>query len=158
MLTVDSTVNGCSLTVEKNKTKASTRSQQPSQINSHPDLVPSETKARGLDYYKDLCETKNQTILQLRKSLLSSNRKFEAFTVVVQNIYTQVRQIWFLIVLPTQGDEITINNVGVVLFSTRQTCCSHWFATKLQTDSQAKTEMSEILVLWIKPEPVCQIL
>ncbi|XP_062856497.1 microtubule-associated tumor suppressor 1 homolog A isoform X1 [Trichomycterus rosablanca] len=77
------------LSVDKNRTKASTQSQQQSQINGQPDLVPPETKPRGLDYYKTLCEKKNQTIQQLRSSLLANNHKFEAITIVVQNLYTQ---------------------------------------------------------------------
>ncbi|GAA6096515.1 microtubule-associated tumor suppressor 1 homolog A isoform X6 [Tachysurus ichikawai] len=75
--------------VDKTKAKGSSRSQQQEHANGHPDLVPPETKPRGLEYYKALCEKKNQTIQQLKNSLVASNRRFEAFAVVVQTLYIQ---------------------------------------------------------------------
>ncbi|XP_047658334.1 microtubule-associated tumor suppressor 1 homolog A isoform X2 [Tachysurus fulvidraco] len=78
-----------SVSVDKTKAKGSSRSQQQEHANGHPDLVPPETKPRGLEYYKALCEKKNQTIQQLKNSLIASNRRFEAFAVVVQTLYIQ---------------------------------------------------------------------
>ncbi|KAG7329237.1 hypothetical protein KOW79_007411 [Hemibagrus wyckioides] len=75
--------------VDKSKAKGSSRSQQQGHANGHPDLVPPETKPRGLEYYKALCEKKNQTIQQLKNSFVASNRRFEAIAVVVQNLYIQ---------------------------------------------------------------------
>ncbi|XP_060783849.1 microtubule-associated tumor suppressor 1 homolog A isoform X3 [Neoarius graeffei] len=75
--------------VDKNKAKGSSRSQQQGHTNGHPDLVPPETKPQGLEYYKALCEKKNQTIQQLKNSFIASNRRFEAITVVVQTLSRQ---------------------------------------------------------------------
>ncbi|KAI5105198.1 microtubule-associated tumor suppressor 1-like A isoform X2, partial [Silurus meridionalis] len=75
--------------VDKSKTKKSSPSQQQAHTNGHPDLVPPETKPRGLEYYKALCEKKNQTIQQLKNSFSASNRRFEAIAVVVQTLSTQ---------------------------------------------------------------------
>ncbi|KAF5896461.1 microtubule-associated tumor suppressor 1 isoform X1, partial [Clarias magur] len=75
--------------VDKSKAKGSSRSHQQASANSHPDLVPPETKPRGLEYYKALCEKKNQTIQQLKNSLIASNRRFEAIAVVLQTFYKQ---------------------------------------------------------------------
>lgn len=85
-----SAINECSFTVDKSKAKGSSRSQQQGHANRQPDLVPPETKPRGLEYYKALCEKKNQTIQQLKNSFTVSNRRFEAIAVVVQTLYTQV--------------------------------------------------------------------
>ncbi|XP_053361317.1 microtubule-associated tumor suppressor 1 homolog A isoform X2 [Clarias gariepinus] len=75
--------------VDKSKAKGSSQSHQQASANSHPDLVPPETKPRGLEYYKALCEKKNQTIQQLKNSLFASNRRFEAIAVVLQTLYKQ---------------------------------------------------------------------
>lgn len=75
--------------VDKSKAKGSSRSQQQGHTSSHPDLVLPETKLRGLEYYKALCEKKNQTIQQLKNSFIASNRRFEAIAVVVQTLYVQ---------------------------------------------------------------------
>uniref|UniRef100_A0A8B9LIA1 Microtubule associated tumor suppressor 1a n=1 Tax=Astyanax mexicanus TaxID=7994 RepID=A0A8B9LIA1_ASTMX len=74
--------------VDKGKAKTTVRNhqQQQGQTNGHPDLVPPETKPRGVEYFKALCEKKNQTIQHLKNSLAVNNRKFEAITVVVQNL------------------------------------------------------------------------
>lgn len=95
MLNTASTINGFSLTVDKSKAKGSSRSQQQGHTNCHPDLVPPETKPRGLEYYKALCEKKNQTIQQLKNSFIASNRRFEAIAVVVQTLYIQVCSFFF---------------------------------------------------------------
>uniref|UniRef100_A0A4W4H1X9 Microtubule associated tumor suppressor 1b n=1 Tax=Electrophorus electricus TaxID=8005 RepID=A0A4W4H1X9_ELEEL len=58
-----------------------------------PDLVPPETKPRGVEYYKTLCERKNQTIQQLKSSFRASSRRFEAIAVVVQNLYAEVSRM-----------------------------------------------------------------
>lgn len=90
MLNTATTIIGCSFTVDKSKAKGSSQSHQQASANSHPDLVPPETKPRGLEYYKALCEKKNQTIQQLKNSLFASNRRFEAIAVVLQTLYKQV--------------------------------------------------------------------
>lgn len=97
MLNAASTVNGCSVTVDKSKTKGSSRSQQQTHTNGQPDLVPPETKPRGLEYYKALCEKKNQTIQQLKNSFIAGNRRFEAISVVVQTLYKQVCSFPFVL-------------------------------------------------------------
>ncbi|XP_036424564.1 microtubule-associated tumor suppressor 1 homolog A isoform X1 [Colossoma macropomum] len=74
------------LSVDKGKAKTTSQSQQQGQANGHPDLVPPETKPRGVEYYKALCEKKNQTIQQLKNSFKANNCRFEAITVVVQNL------------------------------------------------------------------------
>ncbi|XP_035387834.1 nucleolar and coiled-body phosphoprotein 1-like [Electrophorus electricus] len=73
------------LSVDKGRVKASTRGQ----ASGQPDLVPPETKPRGVEYYKTLCERKNQTIQQLKSSFRASSRRFEAIAVVVQNLYAE---------------------------------------------------------------------
>lgn len=90
MLNVVATLNGISFTVDKGKTKTTPRSQQHGQTNSHPDLVSPVTKPRGVEYYKTLCEKKSQTILQLKNSFKTNNRRFEAMTVVVQSLCAEV--------------------------------------------------------------------
>ncbi|KAK3564546.1 hypothetical protein QTP86_022787 [Hemibagrus guttatus] len=77
------------VSVDKSKAKGSSRSQQQGHTNGHPDLVPPETKPRGLEYYKSLCEKKSQTIQQLKNNFIASNRRFEAIAVVVQTLYIQ---------------------------------------------------------------------
>lgn len=84
MLNVVSALNACSLTVDKNKSRTS-RNQQPP-TNGQPDLVPPESKSRNVEYYKALCEKKNQTIQQLENTLRSNNRRFEAVAVVIKHL------------------------------------------------------------------------
>ncbi|XP_067313826.1 microtubule-associated tumor suppressor 1 homolog A isoform X3 [Pseudorasbora parva] len=72
--------------IDKNKSRTSSSNQQPS-TNGQPDLVPPESKTRNVEYYKALCEKKNQTIRQLENTLLSNNRRFEAFAVVIKHLY-----------------------------------------------------------------------
>ncbi|XP_050983771.1 microtubule-associated tumor suppressor 1 homolog A isoform X1 [Labeo rohita] len=71
-------------TVDKNKSRTS-RNQQPP-TNGQPDLVPPESKSRNVEYYKALCEKKNQTIQQLENTLRSNNRRFEAVAVVIKHL------------------------------------------------------------------------
>uniref|UniRef100_A0A8C2E8D6 Microtubule associated tumor suppressor 1a n=1 Tax=Cyprinus carpio TaxID=7962 RepID=A0A8C2E8D6_CYPCA len=70
-------------TVDKSRT--SSRNQQPP-TNGQPDLVPPESKSRNVEYYKALCEKKNQTIQQLENTLRSNNRRFEAVAVVIKHL------------------------------------------------------------------------
>uniref|UniRef100_A0A9J7WXD2 Microtubule associated tumor suppressor 1a n=1 Tax=Cyprinus carpio carpio TaxID=630221 RepID=A0A9J7WXD2_CYPCA len=72
-------------TVDKNKSRTSSRNQQPP-TNAQPDLVPPESKSRNVEYYKALCEKKNQTIQQLESTLRSNNRRFEAVAVVIKHL------------------------------------------------------------------------
>ncbi|XP_058653272.1 microtubule-associated tumor suppressor 1 homolog A isoform X3 [Onychostoma macrolepis] len=72
-------------TVDKNKSRTSSRNQQPP-TNGQPDLVPPESKSRNVEYYKALCEKKNQTIQQLENTLRSNNRRFEAVAVVIKHL------------------------------------------------------------------------
>uniref|UniRef100_A0A8C1TV78 Microtubule associated tumor suppressor 1a n=1 Tax=Cyprinus carpio TaxID=7962 RepID=A0A8C1TV78_CYPCA len=70
-------------TVDKSRT--SSRNQQPP-TNGQPDLVPPESKSRNVEYYKALCEKKNQTIQQLENTLRSNNCRFEAVAVVIKHL------------------------------------------------------------------------
>lgn len=106
MLNAALTINGCSLIVDKSKAKGSSRSQQQGHASSHPDLVLPETKLRGLEYYKALCEKKNQTIQQLKNSFVASNRRFEAIAVVVQTLYVQVCSLFFMLFIIQSGPEV----------------------------------------------------
>lgn len=89
MLNVVTTLNACSLTVDKNKSKAVSRNLQPP-TNGQPDLVPPESKSRSVEYYKALCEKKNQTIQQLENTVRSDNRRFEAVAVIIKHLYAEV--------------------------------------------------------------------
>ncbi|XP_048032024.1 microtubule-associated tumor suppressor 1 homolog A isoform X1 [Megalobrama amblycephala] len=79
-------------TVDKNKSRTSSRNQQPP-TNGQPDLVPPENKSRNVEYYKALCEKKNQTIQQLENTLRSNNRRFEAVAVVIKQLYTEHEEV-----------------------------------------------------------------
>lgn len=92
MINVVTTLNTCSFTVDKNKPKTGSRQQQPqpqpsqpSQSHGPPDVVPANV-AQG--------ERKDQAIQQLRGLLAATNRKFEAFAVVLQQILTEVRKFY----------------------------------------------------------------
>ncbi|XP_026773508.3 microtubule-associated tumor suppressor 1 homolog A isoform X1 [Pangasianodon hypophthalmus] len=104
--------------VDKSKAKGSSRSQQQGHTNGQPDLVPPETKPRGLDYYKALCEKKNQTIQQLKNSFIASNRRFEAIAVVVQNLYLQHEES----VKRRQERSVELLNLREELVSSVQSC------------------------------------
>ncbi|XP_039521577.1 microtubule-associated tumor suppressor 1 homolog A isoform X5 [Pimephales promelas] len=84
-------LSGCKSTVvfqavDKSKSRTSSRKQQPT-TNGQPDLVPPESKSRNVEYYKVLCEKKNQTIQHLENTLRSNNRRCEAFAVVINHLY-----------------------------------------------------------------------
>ncbi|XP_048032028.1 microtubule-associated tumor suppressor 1 homolog A isoform X4 [Megalobrama amblycephala] len=90
-------LSGCKSTVvfqavDKNKSRTSSRNQQPP-TNGQPDLVPPENKSRNVEYYKALCEKKNQTIQQLENTLRSNNRRFEAVAVVIKQLYTEHEEV-----------------------------------------------------------------
>lgn len=104
--------------VDKSKVKGSSRSQQQGHASSHPDLVLPETKLRGLEYYKALCEKKNQTIQQLKNSFIASNRRFEAIAVVVQNLYVQHEES----VKRRQERSVELLNLREELVSSVQSC------------------------------------
>ncbi|MCJ8734125.1 hypothetical protein PDJAM_G00231680 [Pangasius djambal] len=104
--------------VDKSKAKGSSRSQQQGHNNGQPDLVPPETKPRGLEYYKALCEKKNQTIQQLKNSFIASNRRFEAIAVVVQTLYLQHEES----VKRRQERSVELLNLREELVSSVQSC------------------------------------
>uniref|UniRef100_A0AAR2JVA3 Microtubule associated tumor suppressor 1b n=1 Tax=Pygocentrus nattereri TaxID=42514 RepID=A0AAR2JVA3_PYGNA len=105
-------------TVDKGKAKTTSQSQQQGQANGHPDLVPPETKPRGVEYYKALCEKKNQTIQQLKKSFKAHNCRFEAITVVVQNLCAEHEEV----VKRRQGLSLELLNLREDLVSSVQSC------------------------------------
>ncbi|XP_026081308.1 microtubule-associated tumor suppressor 1 homolog isoform X2 [Carassius auratus] len=70
---------------DKNKSRTSSQNQQPP-TNRQPDLVPPESKSRNVEYYKALCEKKNQTVQQLENTLRCNNRRFEAVAVVIKHL------------------------------------------------------------------------
>ncbi|XP_052005188.1 microtubule-associated tumor suppressor 1 homolog A-like isoform X2 [Xyrauchen texanus] len=79
-------------TVDKNKSRTSSRNLQ-TPTNGHPDLVPPESKARSVEYYKTLCEKKNQTIQQMENTVRSNNRRFEAVAVVIKHLYAEHEEV-----------------------------------------------------------------
>lgn len=88
MLNVVTTLNTCSFTVDKNKTKASSCQQppqrqatQPSQGSGPPDVVPSRATEVG---------RKDVSIQQLKGLLAASNRKFEAVAITLQQALAKV--------------------------------------------------------------------
>ncbi|NXN96335.1 MTUS1 protein, partial [Rhinopomastus cyanomelas] len=68
--------------------KAKQRSPRSSCVQP-PDVHSSGAKAAELTQYKTKCENQNGIILQVKKLLTSSNRKFEALTVVIQHLQTE---------------------------------------------------------------------
>ncbi|XP_065127840.1 microtubule-associated tumor suppressor 1 homolog A isoform X1 [Paramisgurnus dabryanus] len=79
-------------TVDKNKSRTASRNLQPP-TNGQPDLVPPESKSRSVEYYKALCEKKNQTIQQLENTVRSNNRRFEAVAVVIKHLYVEHEEV-----------------------------------------------------------------
>ncbi|XP_056626050.1 microtubule-associated tumor suppressor 1 homolog A isoform X1 [Triplophysa dalaica] len=79
-------------TVDRNKSKTASRNLQPP-TNGQPDLVPPESKSRSVEYYKALCEKKNQTIQQLENTVRSDNRRFEAIAVVIKHLYAEHEEV-----------------------------------------------------------------
>ncbi|NXC17960.1 MTUS1 protein, partial [Corythaeola cristata] len=59
------------------------------QTQASTDVRLPGTKTAELTQYKTKCETQNGIILQLKKFLTSSNRKFEALTVVIQHLQSE---------------------------------------------------------------------
>ncbi|XP_056626053.1 microtubule-associated tumor suppressor 1 homolog A isoform X4 [Triplophysa dalaica] len=78
--------------VDRNKSKTASRNLQPP-TNGQPDLVPPESKSRSVEYYKALCEKKNQTIQQLENTVRSDNRRFEAIAVVIKHLYAEHEEV-----------------------------------------------------------------
>ncbi|XP_051945117.1 microtubule-associated tumor suppressor 1 homolog isoform X2 [Xyrauchen texanus] len=78
--------------VDKNKSRTSSWNLQ-TQTNGHPDLVPPESKARSIEYYKVQCEKKNQTIQQLENTVRSNNHRFEAVAVVIKHLYAEHEEV-----------------------------------------------------------------
>lgn len=88
MLKVVTTLNTCSFTVDKNKTKASSCQQPPqrqatqsSQGSGPPDVVPARATEVG---------RKDVSIQQLKGLLAASHRKFEAVAIVLQQTLAEV--------------------------------------------------------------------
>lgn len=88
MLNIVTTLNTCSFTVDKNKTKASSRQQPPqhqaiqsSQGSGPPDVVPASATEVG---------RKDETIQQLKGLLAASYCKFEAVAIVLQQTLAEV--------------------------------------------------------------------
>ncbi|NXC42482.1 MTUS1 protein, partial [Penelope pileata] len=59
------------------------------QTQTSTDVHSTGTKTSELAQYKTKCENQSGIILQLKKFLSSSNRKFEALTVVIQHLQSQ---------------------------------------------------------------------
>lgn len=118
MLNAASSTNHVSVSVDKSKAKGGSQDQQQGPVNGQPDLVPPETKPRGLEYYRVLCEKKTQTIQQLRNSFSSSNRRLEAVAVVVQTLYKQNEES----VKRRQEQAVELLNLREDLVSSAQSC------------------------------------
>ncbi|XP_061108529.1 microtubule-associated tumor suppressor 1 homolog A isoform X4 [Conger conger] len=73
--------------VDKNRPRASPRTQ--TQTPGQPDLLPTEPKAPGTERYRARCESNNKYIQQLKRLLVSGNRRFEAVAVVIQHVVTE---------------------------------------------------------------------
>uniref|UniRef100_A0A8C0J1F8 Microtubule associated scaffold protein 1 n=1 Tax=Chelonoidis abingdonii TaxID=106734 RepID=A0A8C0J1F8_CHEAB len=76
-------------TVERGKQKTPKSSCIHTQTS--PAVHSTETKTRELAQYKAKCENQSEIILHLKKFLASSNQKFEALTVVIQHLQSEVR-------------------------------------------------------------------
>ena len=95
MLNHVTTLNGCSLAVDKNRPKANPRNQPaaqptpapPAPSHGHPDLVLMAARTRGpAESYQALCEKQKR----LRGLLASSDCRFEAVVVVLQQALAEV--------------------------------------------------------------------
>ena len=97
MLNAVTTLNGCSLAVDKNRPKANPRNQlaaqptptpaPPAPSHGHPDLVLMADRTRGpAESYQAQCEKQKQ----LRGLLASSDCRFEAVVVVLQQALAEV--------------------------------------------------------------------
>uniref|UniRef100_A0A674IK54 Microtubule associated scaffold protein 1 n=1 Tax=Terrapene triunguis TaxID=2587831 RepID=A0A674IK54_9SAUR len=76
-------------TVERGKQRSPKSSCIHTQTS--PAVHSTETKTRELAQYKAKCENQSEIILHLKKFLASSNQKFEALTVVIQHLQSEVR-------------------------------------------------------------------
>ncbi|KFV13647.1 Microtubule-associated tumor suppressor 1, partial [Tauraco erythrolophus] len=76
-----------STTVDKGKQRSPRSSCIQTQAST--DVHSPGTKPAELTQYKTKCETQNGIILQLKKFLTSSNRKFVALTVVIQHLQSE---------------------------------------------------------------------
>ncbi|XP_019408145.1 PREDICTED: microtubule-associated tumor suppressor 1 isoform X3 [Crocodylus porosus] len=74
-------------TVDKGKQRTSKSSCI--QTQTSPDAHSYEIKTHELAQYKAKCENQSGIILQLKKLLACSNRKFEALTVVIQHVQSE---------------------------------------------------------------------
>lgn len=104
----------CSLAVDKNKPKPTPPAPAPGPVSSPASPpapaasaraagtptsgqpappVPAE-KPLGIAHYRQQCERKSQCIQQLRKLLLSGNRRLEALALVVQHVFAEVRSVF----------------------------------------------------------------
>ncbi|XP_075005279.1 microtubule-associated tumor suppressor 1 isoform X2 [Calonectris borealis] len=59
------------------------------QTQASADVHPPGTKTAELTQYKTKCQTQSGIILHLKKFLTSSNRKFEALTIVIQHLQSE---------------------------------------------------------------------
>lgn len=111
MLNIVTTLNvgHCSLAVDRNKLKPAAPASAPvsspasppapvacprpagTRASGQPGLPPpAGEKPLGIAHYRQQCEGKSQCIQQLRKLLLSGNRRLEALALVVQHVFAEV--------------------------------------------------------------------
>uniref|UniRef100_A0A8C9EQN7 Uncharacterized protein n=1 Tax=Pavo cristatus TaxID=9049 RepID=A0A8C9EQN7_PAVCR len=76
-------------TVDKGKQRSPKSSCIQTQTST--DVHSTGTKTAELAQYKTKCENQSGIILQLKKFLSSSNQKFEALTVVIQHLQSEVK-------------------------------------------------------------------
>lgn len=86
------TLKPCSFTVDKNNSKASFCQQKPQQQPSQPTQSFRSKNAVKASVPQD--ERKDPNIQQIKLLLQESNRRFEAVAIVLQQILTEVRQIF----------------------------------------------------------------
>lgn len=100
MLNVMSTLNTCSLTVDKTskapKAAGTTagRIQQYSPAGGNVQIEEEEERDLRIQN-----EKKSQCILQLRKLIANGNRRLEALALVVQHVFKEVRELVALFIL-----------------------------------------------------------
>uniref|UniRef100_A0A8B9SP06 Uncharacterized protein n=1 Tax=Anas platyrhynchos TaxID=8839 RepID=A0A8B9SP06_ANAPL len=78
-------------TVEGTRQQGPTSSQC-IQTQTSTDAHSPGTKTAELTQYKTKCENQSGIILQLKKFLSSSNQKFEALTIVIQHLQSEVKK------------------------------------------------------------------
>lgn len=86
MINVVTTLNSCSFTVDKNKSKPSSRQQPPQQPASQQNGIPTSVTE---------CGRKDKSIQQLKGLLTASNCRFEAVAIVLQKTLAEVRKFDF---------------------------------------------------------------